>query len=739
MSGMVESQKAKTHLEWNYDNFFHLNVTNNGTISNMKGSLDYLEYSLRNLTLYQKKSGQENFTKIEKSFMSFDDKKWILSETKTQIDMKFEKLELNFRIVNSVLEMNVTNKLFIDKEADTEYLFEYGFDYKSFSSYDYTSDVNEIEGKERALFSSGIDRMVFYVNKQRVSIQRNSFIIRQLASNDNGAFRMRHIIPHSTRNENKHLKQDGYTCVVKEYGGETQVIQPQSPNYAQSLYVDIVSAYDLNEKKQFNEENLFAINFDKKDEDQSLKKNSNNIEFDTFTWITNDKETNKTKIKQNVQVITMQHLSKFTNEDSLEDKDAYYNFNNIKGENYLNKGDIIVSYEIENFKFEENAKYFEMPIYLTFTDDSKYKVSKENYINTYANMISENDEGKIVSVKINKNEKSEKFQINYKNYIFVRTTPFKGKATIQLLFKSFIKHVELVDEQPFKSNNEKLVFDEFGGRFVFADPQYDIKYQRSLVNNEFKSLQFDSFIESYKGEVTENHNLKNIYFNLFNADTSTKKYSSKSLDINNKGNVELQIHPSPSNDYSFDHYYINAQGEKKNETITLNDGEIYVSFKLNWLNCIKENGKLNKLCNSKEVDKVSTKIYLNEIIQDYEQKKKSANYTETNLVIEYNKINGNYASDSHIGVDYLPMIAESMITFDFDMTKLNKTNPILNGCFKVKYTFSNPHPFPGFLLFLIIFGCILLVIIAAILIRREINKRGVDSSQFIDSNSQSQV
>ena len=170
--------------------------------------------------------------------------------------MTNKNLTLYLKNTERTFEFNLTNSEVFPtetyKDKYTSFEYQYLFNYTSFLPFDYESDNNYNVGAEKTFFTSGYDRVIFYINKKFVTLEKNTFMIK---TKD---FRFRHIIPHSTAVNNTHLRQGDYNAFVKTYGGESHIVQPKSTEFPSDVYFDIISAYDLNEKNHFNELKLIT-------------------------------------------------------------------------------------------------------------------------------------------------------------------------------------------------------------------------------------------------------------------------------------------------------------------------------------------------------------------------------------------------------------------------------------------------------------------------------------------------
>ena len=627
----------------------------------------------------------------------------------------------------------------IDKQkynfTDIEY--QYTFNYKSFLPYPYR--LYGFTDPSVSLVDNGIDNVLATVDQKKFTIKENSFTL----TTQKTEFEFMHSIPNlqSEDGEKIKLNNDFSKVEISENNGRTDLTQNTHNNWPQNINITAISAYNLNQNNEFDEYRSKLFESKKSISVPSINSGESSSHYNTHVWGSSSKN-----ISQIVSVYSEDFtVYNFTNQERLIDRNAFFNLG--EGENVINRGDIELTYDFKNYKLPENdgnknfapSKYFEISINVVF-DDKLYSNDINNgMFYTYASLSTdkEDDGVKIVSVKIN-NKETGIAKAYADNYITVRTTPFSGNAKIKLLFKFFDSKLRETLDESLVPKKEKLVFNNLGGQFLFTNSSWDIKNNTNLEEMRFRTIRFDSIVESASNNEIRSYSTKKLYFGV---KTNNELFRAKSLIISEQSNLAINIQPFKKEGTVIEHEYLDKDLKVVKENITLNKGEVYVDFYLNnWNPCIKnKEGKMPIKCGTKESDTISAKVYLDEIIPGYDDQKPAINNKkEKDLKIEWTPLKGNYNESSSNSIDNLPDFTENMIKFDFKSTA-NMTK--LQGAFKVKYTVtdnSTPSSDNGNTMLYIIIAIIAVIIIGGIsffFLRRGKMRRACEDARRLNEDS----
>jgi len=346
------------------------------------------------------------------------------------ISMSHKTITINLSINNGTFVINLKNSQKRDDDKfkfKKELIYAYTFNYTSLLPFAYSMYKNE---KESTFITSGINNLIFSVDENKVKFEKNSFTIEQKE------FTFRYVIPHPKENKLNELKKDKYLFQVNKLGGETFISEKDNPYWPKVIKIQTLGDYNLNEKNQVEKNNFKFINNQESAMIPYFTDKENNITFLTHVWKKQEKKLTKHIYQRFIVFKKNLKIKKFTNQDRIINKTAYYNLNSYF---YINKRNLILNYKFDNYTLPEkvekgygNSKYFEITFNIRFDG--------EHYIrfNLFANLATtdKNDDFKIISIKAN-NKEDGIFNTEEDYFIVVRTTPFKNCGEIQLLFEFY--------------------------------------------------------------------------------------------------------------------------------------------------------------------------------------------------------------------------------------------------------------------------------------------------------------
>ena len=735
----TQSQKVVTESKLNYDNDYEVMAFQNGSIIHRDNHTKFSEISLSNVKLFGYKNASSS-VELPEFEIDTSNTIWVFSPAKENIiELKSDKIKILLDTSARNLDYSVSVLGSLPNNGTKYNYTDYKYKYEFYYSSDLNKYYNYVIG-DKTFRASGVDTFSFNNLKPEDLIMNEKYIT---ILNNNCSFTQ--AVIHSNEKEIITIKQGDITANIKTFGGETVVVQPSNTNFPSTIDVSLMNAYEINDKNRINKNTMDLINYERFAGKPFFNKTDHGDKINSFNWKNQKGDSN---ITQFITVVTQDYTQyNFTNQEKLVYKDA--NFNLGPGPFVINKGDQILTYEINGFNFctTENqsscpsnygaSKYFEMPIMVSFPDEKYKNIVNNGEFYTYANLISTDETAKLVSVNIN-NVYNAFAVANKNNYIYVRTTPFKGTAQIQILFKFFDEKKKTV---LVKKTSEKLIFENVGGQFLYTNSTWDINDESALDNMLYRKFQVDSIVEEAKGKEIRSYSTKKLYYAM--TDSSNGRFVANSLVIEDNSRMTVNFEPIKRNDTKISHKYLDKNGTELTQSAVFNDGEIYINFNFNWTPCNNKTktGILPITCQSKESDKISAKFYLNKMTQEIDDLKPVKNDTdkdevERDLKIELTYLNGNYESSSSNDIDNLEDYTESIVKFDFNPngTNLNR----LNGGFKVKYVYKIPEPKDGnnaMLYILIAVGLILLVAGVVYFVHRRQNMRKESANRLVDSQN----